>query len=444
MTWHKCHINNNATHHLLSLTGFALILFSAFTLNEHSSFPGYNALYPVVGTVLLIISSKGIVNSLLSIKPIVYLGAISYSLYLWHWPILVFARYIAIDMTLLTKIICIILTFILSIFSYHFVEQKFRFSASHSFKSAFVKMYFIPTLFFILVAVIGISNNGFSGRFSQEIVHQEAALHTFANESRKGCHSSLRQRDVLPSDTCAFAVPLSESSSKFFIFGDSHANHLVPFFEALATEAITTGIDYTLDRCLPIFNLAWGSNTYKANECKMRNDQARQYIESKNFNYVVLAASWPGITTKRIFNKEKITNPVKVKEVFTLQLIETLEIIQNTGAIPILVYDTPTLEGNSPNCTIKKALYNSSLECSIKSNNNAFLKEVVATVKNQFPLLIEIDVQKVMCEEKTCSMELDGVPLFRDEDHLNEIGAKVLADEYSKQFQNPFLKSKIK
>ncbi|XQW85351.1 acyltransferase family protein [Thalassotalea piscium] len=444
MVWHKCQINHNPTHHLLSITGISLILFGAFTLNEYSSFPGYNALYPVIGTILLILSSKGIVNNVLSIKPIVYLGAISYSLYLWHWPILVFARYTAIDMTLLTKVTCIILTIILSVFSYHYVEQKFRFSASHSFKSAFVKMYLIPTCLFIAIATIGITNGGFPQRFSKALTEQEAALHTFASESRKGCHSSLREREVLPSDACAFAAPLNNTNNRFFIFGDSHANHLVPFFETLAIEANTTGIDYTLDRCLPLFNFNWGSNTYKANECKMRNNQARTYIESKHFDYVVLAASWPGISTKRIFDdQERITKPDEVKAIFTRQLVETLKIIESTGATPVISYDTPTLKEKSPNCTIKRALYNSSLDCSIKPNDNAFLKEIVKQVKNQFPRLIEIDVQKIICRDDYCPMELNGVPLFRDEDHLNEVGAKTIAQEYSKRLQNPFLKAKI-
>ena len=442
MVWHKCQINNSASHHLLSITGLALILFSAFTLNEHSSFPGYNALFPVIGTVLLIISSKGIVNSLLSLKPIVYLGAISYSLYLWHWPILVFARYTAIEMTLSTQIIAIVLTFILSVFSYHFVEQKFRFSASHSFKTAFIKMYIIPTCFFIAIATIGIAMSGFPERFSKEITAQEAALHTFANESRKGCHSSLRQRAVLPSDACAFAAPIAQSQGSFFIFGDSHANHLVPFFATLAIEANITGIDYTFDRCLPIFNLAWGSNTYKANECQIRNNQAQKFLESKHFDYVVLAASWPGITTKRIFDPQRITSPEQVREIFSRKLIESLEIIKKTGATPIIVYDTPTLKGKSPNCTLKKALYNPALECSVIANDNALLKAVVGSIKNQFPLLIEVDLQQIMCQENHCPMALNGVPLFRDEDHLNEIGAKVIAEQYSKQIQNPFAKAK--
>lgn len=443
MVWHKCQMNNSASHHVLSIFGLALILYSAITLNEHSAFPGYNALYPVIGTILLIVSRKGIVNSLLSLKPIVYLGAISYSLYLWHWPILVFARYTAIDMTLSTQIVSIVLTFILSVFSYHFVEQKFRFSASHSFKAAFINMYFLPTCFFIVISCIGIKMSGFPERFSKEITNQDTALHTFANESRKGCHSSFRERAVPPSDTCVFAEKVAQSKGSVFIFGDSHANHLVPFFEALAIEKNITGVDYTLDRCLPIFDLDWGSNTYKANECKIRNDQAKKYIESKHFDYVVLAASWPGITTKRIFDQDqRVSSPDKVKEIFSNKLAKTIKIILQTGATPIITYDTPTLGGNSPNCTLKKALYNESLKCVISANNNALLKEIVASLKVKFPLLREVDVQKVICHEAICSMELNGVPLFRDEDHLNESGAKTIAIEYTQDFQNPFTNSK--
>jgi len=439
MGWTKFKCKNIKINHILSITGLTLIIYSALTLNEHSQFPGFNALYPVIGTLLLIISSNGIVNLILSNKPIVYLGTISYSLYLWHWPILVFVRYTAIEMTLTIQLLCILTTFVLSVLSYHFVEQKFRFSSNHSFKDTFVKMYLVPTILFIILSTVGISQQGFPGRFSKEIVYEDAALHTFSNKTRKGCHASLRERANLPSNTCIFGSNPKSKKADFILIGDSHANHLVPFFETLAIEANISGVDYTLDQCLPVFNLDWGSNIYKANECKIRNLQAKIFLEKNKFDYVVLAASWPGITTKRIFDSERITEPEKVNNIFTQKLIATLESISKVGAIPIIVYDTPVLENISPSCTIKKELYNKTLNCSTTPNPNTFIKEVVNKIRVKFPNLIEIDVQKIICNKNNCPMELSGTPLFRDEDHLNETGARVIAKEYTKTFKNPFI-----
>ena len=83
----------------LSLIGLFLILGSIFYFNENTPFPSFWALFPVIGTTLLILSAKDqktLVSKMLSLKPVVFVGMISYSLYLWHWPMLVFNAAIVI------------------------------------------------------------------------------------------------------------------------------------------------------------------------------------------------------------------------------------------------------------------------------------------------------------------------------------------------------------
>jgi peptidoglycan/LPS O-acetylase OafA/YrhL len=437
ITWHKLPSVNKLNANILSIIGLLLIIGSSLILTEHHSFPGYNALYPVIGTALLIYSQGGIVNRFFTAKPLVYTGNISYSLYLWHWPIFVIIRYLAIELTIEIQLFCIVLTYLLSVISYHYIEQPFRDAKYNSFKEISLKLYCYPTALIVCFISFGLWNNGFTNRFEPQVVAQEQAINSFSSDSRKLCHSALRDSARKPSDECLFGDVKDNDSTRpdMFIFGDSHANHIVPFVSRLLEDATLTGQDYTLDRCLPISNVDWGSNQYKANQCKLRNEQALQHIKSNNFQYVAIAASWPEIATKRIVNA---TESFEKRHLLESNLIAMLQQISDTGAIPVMIEDIPVLGGNSPKCPIKKSLFNQQLNCQLKKNPNILFNQLTTTAQRKFPNLIVIRPQAAICKGNACQMELDGIPLYRDEDHLNKVGAMKMAEIYMKMFTNPF------
>lgn len=430
--WQRLPITGKIVHNLLSIIGLGLIIGSALILTEHSSFPGYNALYPTIGAALLIYSQKGFINKLLATRPMVFTGNISYSLYLWHWPIFALMRYMSIDLTFPIQLLCITITYILSIFSYYYIEQPFRKSRINSFTPVAIKFYAIPTLVLVLVSMYGIGQQGYQSRFEPKIVEMEHALNTHSSESRKACHSAFRDHQRLPVNSCIIGEKSDSNIMKgVFIFGDSHANHIVPFVSELIKDADTWGQDYTLDRCLPIVGLNWGGSLYKAERCKERNYKALQHIQDNGFKYVVMAASWPGIGTNRIFSDvDRVTNNLQKTRLFESKLLNSVELIMETGAIPVLVEDTPTLAGKSPKCPIKKLVFNDSLDCDISLEANTFISDAFSKIKNKYPQVIIIKPSELYCDKGTCTMELSGLPLYRDDDHLNEEGAKVLAREY--------------
>jgi peptidoglycan/LPS O-acetylase OafA/YrhL len=112
---------------LISL-GILIIIASSFFINESSYFPGYLAVVPCLGTVLVLISSNNRISSALTNKSLVFLGEISYSIYLWHWPIMAFIRYhYDINGFNFFQISLVIsLTILFSLFSYFFIEKAFR------------------------------------------------------------------------------------------------------------------------------------------------------------------------------------------------------------------------------------------------------------------------------------------------------------------------------
>jgi len=437
IAWPKIPIARAITQHILSIIGLALILLSAIFLSEHSSFPGYNALYPVIGTALLIYSSKGVINRILSSKPFVFTGNISYSLYLWHWPIIVYFNYKAIPLEPAVQVFIFVTTYIISILSWKYVEQPVRHIKESSFKAVTSKFYILPTCGFLVLISIGIYFEGFKARFDESTIQMESAINSFSNQLRGKCHSSLRQAGNLPDDNCTFGQT-TNIQKRAFIFGDSHANHLTPFIESLVIAENVMVQDYTLDQCLPLVGLKWGSNSFKATQCMQRNNRAMEHIEKQKFDFVILGASWPTVATKRIIIDSHNTTPKKVRETFLKQFELTIQRIVSSGAIPIVITNTPTLGGKSPKCPIQKDIYNEQLNCSIGLADNSLIDEAINFFKPKYPQLQPIDLSQLMCNGESCVMQLQNIPLYRDDNHLNVVGAKILGNIYLENYQNPF------
>ncbi|MDP7592867.1 MAG: acyltransferase family protein [Litorilituus sp.] len=438
LSWQHLPRFNQITNHALSCFGLILIIGSALLLDKNSSFPGYNALYPVIGTALIIFSTTGIINRLLSLKPMVFTGNISYSLYLWHWPILVIFHYTAIELNLVNQFLVIAAIYVISILSWKYIEQPGRHINAKSFKPIFVKFYAMPSIALIMLALLGVNFDGYKSRFSNEILTMDTAFNAHSSKTRKLCHSSYRQSTELPKEQCIFGSVEQQKKAEVFIFGDSHANHLIPFIQTLTDDANLRGQDYTLDRCLPIFNLKWGSNLHKAGLCEKRNKLALEHIKTQAFNYVVLAASWPDFGTRRIFTDQRIEQQAEVEQIFQSQLFATLEVIIQAGAIPIIITDTPTLGGKSPKCMIKNTVFNSGVDCSFQHNENKLINATIAKLTGKYPDLITIEPHKMMCNDDNCTMEINGIPLYRDDDHLNEVGSALLGKIYLKRKGSPF------
>ena len=120
------HKSRTTAVYLLSV-GVMLIIWSSFALSSLSSFPGYLALMPTLGTVLLILFNQQIkpINRFFSSQRLVFVGDISYSLYLWHWPFIVFARAIWPG-TSFAPLIAATLSVFPAVASYKFIEERFR------------------------------------------------------------------------------------------------------------------------------------------------------------------------------------------------------------------------------------------------------------------------------------------------------------------------------
>jgi len=112
----------------LSLFGLILIIISLIITNKNSAFPGFIALLPTFGAACIILSSsEGYINkAFLSQRLMVWIGLISYPLYLWHWPIITFTRIITDELTPTSKILCLILSVICAWLTYSMLEKNIK------------------------------------------------------------------------------------------------------------------------------------------------------------------------------------------------------------------------------------------------------------------------------------------------------------------------------
>jgi peptidoglycan/LPS O-acetylase OafA/YrhL len=152
-----------------SILGFGLIIWSIFSFTNTTPYPSYYALAPTIGTALIIwcANQKNIIGQLLSHRFMVAIGLVSYSAYLWHQPILAFARHGWTELTQFDSALIVALTFMIAFFCWRFVEKPFR--DKNRFNRKFIFKYtFIFSLIFIIVGVTGVINFGFSFRFPPE------------------------------------------------------------------------------------------------------------------------------------------------------------------------------------------------------------------------------------------------------------------------------------
>jgi peptidoglycan/LPS O-acetylase OafA/YrhL len=263
-------------HNLLAMTGIAAILGAALGLDKGSPFPGVYALLPVLGAVLIIVSPNSWVNRfLLSNRPMVLIGLISYPLYLWHWPLLSYLAIIRHGVPNFVEIwIAVLVAVGLSWLTFRFVEIPLRRRPN-----------VVPRLSFALMAVgmVGIVTTAASGlgfRFPPEI--RDIALLPLQS------NAGLRDR-------CFLEVPGSRFDSNcvepgdnplLFLWGDSTAAALLPGLKKAQQTVPFRLARFAAPGCAPV--LAGGSNT----RCDAANDIVFGFIKSSHPEIVLLHAMW--------------------------------------------------------------------------------------------------------------------------------------------------------
>lgn len=203
---------------LTALLGLALISYSFFTLDQSSVFPYINALPCCLGTALIILSRGSLITKwLLENKLTVAIGLLSYSLYLVHWPIYVFARYVFIDVSSVAMVAAMfIASLLLAAISFFYIERPFRYGVSPWHKAWVYRVAITGMLLICLLGIAQKMSDGWVWRYSSAPL---SASQIEEGKSKRfiGLHTGCNLLELDNAERCHMDRPI-----QILLFGNSH------------------------------------------------------------------------------------------------------------------------------------------------------------------------------------------------------------------------------
>ena len=408
---------------LLFFSGIIVIVGVSVILDTTRMFPGLLALIPCLASVAIIyagINPKCFSRKLLGAKYITQVGLLSYSLYLWHWPVIAGLKYIGVEFSIYVQFGVVVISLLMAIFSYKFVETKFRYSRFAQSNKALLAIYIFPAL--VLVCLIFYLPTTTST--TNQFIIAEKAHRSKPNKWRKECHSSLIQTE----HNCILGEQ-NRIELDAVLWGDSHANHFAPFVDELMLNKKYRAMDITMGSCPPIL---FDKNTanFISKKCANKNEKVYELIKSSNVSQVYLAASWYGYTLQ---GESKSFSEKRMKQVLE-GLRSTLELLSKSNK-QVIVFDTlARMPKDISSCLLKSIKFGSNAKnpaCTFTRNGEqSMLSQLVYELVSNYSNVVFVDINKFICEQEQCKTELNGIPIYRDSNHLNSISSRLLTKLY--------------
>jgi peptidoglycan/LPS O-acetylase OafA/YrhL len=423
----------------IPVVGLGTIALSVATLSAAAPFPRFNALLPTIGAALILYPQGTAMQAALAVWPLRSLGLISYSLYLWHWPLIVFWRLYNNGLPTSPLETCpalVATALVLSVLSWHFIEQPARrakFPPLAVFSSAAAAA---------IVVVVAASSIVHTGGFPQRLPPEIAAIDSKEKMWTWSCPQSVElgilgnsSMDMPPS--CAYGADWKTARHRAIIWGDSLAEHLAPVLD-LAGRRTGTAIALAYG-CAAITQKGAPRNVsadlipHYEDWCDAARDRVLTLITRPNdIDTVLLSTSWsfqwPLLDPR---------SEVDARRILRDGLDDVLARIIRAGKRPIVIADAPADYGPDPGscvmalrsgllrrrCPADPAYIDlSALRSQVATH--AMLKEVVAHHSGAEI----IDPMDFLCDQVSCRAILAGELIYRDAVHLRRnLDARTMA-----------------
>ncbi len=423
-------IGSSAYSEILSLFGMTGIVYSFFIISE-KSFPGLITLIPVLSTVLIIWSNTEndtFVSKLLSFPVFVWTGLISYSLYLWHWPIIVLTKQIWPEhIPLYSMEAILLLTFILSICTYIFIETPFRNKDFLSNRTAVFSLGFILILILFSSGAYIYKNNGLPNRTPESTRAIAIAVADF-NPRRDECFkNNLKQISILSGgEPCIIGKEKENKQIDFILWGDSHADAIMPLFDEMANKYGKWGVFIAIGGCAPIIN----DTPITENEiCAQAKAVAISYITTHNIKNIFLVADWvPRYSTPSNSLSIDLNTGLKqtIKELSEESNIYIMENVPNHPQFNVRQAFSRLYNGTHPIRRTEEYRMENKEE-------HAAIQRLTETESN----IIIINPSDILCiPYAECIFTHEGKIIYRDKSHINTYGSTLLLPLFEDIFKD--------
>jgi peptidoglycan/LPS O-acetylase OafA/YrhL len=438
--------------------GLLSILVAAMRYGAATPYPGAAAVAPVFGTAALIYAgSRAWINrTLLSLKPVVGVGLISYPLYLWHWPLLSIFSVIGDELhqsPAVTKLVrggLVGVAFVLAFLTYRFVERPVQARVKRYSTDTAAKRRAIVVLAGALasIAVLGAATTAAGGLVFRHRVldpahyaehDDEISLQFFDADLARFPHCDGTYRQLPSTEWC---YQSSAAKPDIALVGDSHARALFP---GLADAVEHAGIGHVLlaARCAPLMNV----NIADEPACLETNrDTVKLLAADPSIRTVVLTSRGPlylsgtGYGTveagigKALQSAEGVPGPAR--DLFASGYIDMARALQSAGKRVAVVIDVPELGFAPSDCVYarpfqgKHALLRE--PCAVRRNavraRQAEYRSVLSDVMGADRAIGAFDTANVLCDADNCYAEHDGRFLYTDANHLGVFGSRLVGN----------------
>lgn len=413
----------------LGLIGLLIIGYSVFAFDDTVPYPGFYALVPTIGTGMIILfsSRETIVGRLLGKKPLVGIGLISYSAYLWHQPLFALFRHKSLvqpDDLVLSMLALI--TFPLAYLSWRYVEKPFRSRGRFSRKMIFA-FAMTGSITFMAFGIAGHMTDGFATRATKNGL-------TFQSiEEKWKVNHGLNK-------TCDMAFTLStdcrtSDEPEILIWGDSYAMHLIQGI--LGSKPTANVIQMTKSNCGPFFDIApiydkytvsWGKG------CLDFTEQVRDWLKANNtVKYVVISSPFSQYLSKNaslLFRNGDLM--AANNELATQELIRTLDELKSMGVIPIVFSPPPNNGVDLGRCLARAEWTGVSLdECNFRvvdiSQHRTNVYRFLDNIEKNYRV---IRLENLICDSSLCNAHFGSSFIYRDKSHLSHEGSETLGKMY--------------
>jgi peptidoglycan/LPS O-acetylase OafA/YrhL len=423
---------------LLSIGGLAMILYAVFSFSDATPFPGWLVAVPTIGTAAVLGAGgrrETLVERFLCTRPMTFVGKISYSLYLWHWPVIVALNY-ASGGTFAKGLIGLGVTFGFATLSWRFVELPFR-ERRFLPKHLFIASAITSTVAIVAGAALFLAN-GFPHPANLVKLLDDKRW----AELRPDCHATATRASI--NDLCIRGA--SGVAPSFLLAGDSHASALSDGIFAAARAHGIAGVQFTDAGFVPLPGRRSLTSNRGARWSAQQSltDAFTQYLtQHTELRTVIVTAFWTREATGRSYrNVQEVEvddsydgsgtayNPIALRhalnrlvEMFPDREFVVVDDVPSGSAIDLKEYARTIYSGRTSDGGLSKAVADTQ-----RASYEPVMEGLVASHQNvrYAPILARL------CGPHLCPLfRRDGVPIYRDGDHLSRYGSLDLAPALS-------------
>lgn len=413
----------SAAEQALCTAGLICLGLGFFYIRDTVLFPGYWALLPVMGAMGLIAAGPHAwLNRYVLANPVaVWIGLISYPLYLWHWPLLSFSRMMffkGLSDAFLVGIV--LLSVLLAWLTYRLIERpiRFRWRTSRVVPALVAGMVMVGASGFVVM-----NNGGFpavAGRPDAKLSRNlELIGHNFGLD-----------RSCVPDNAFNSSQCVTGENPNLYLWGDSHSMHLA---EALRAGDPALGFrQQSMTACAPILDLTlltpprftevWGA------KCLEHNRRVFDWLSAQSsYEYVVLASPFrlgPQLMTAQGMVEGNA-------EIYLLHLRRTVELLRAQGFKPIIIAPAPAPSYNAGRCWARMAVHKQERYCDFPyqdAGKGTHETEALMEAASEFAPVLYL--RDLICPGGHCSATIDGFPVYRDGGHLSAQGSRALGAKH--------------